>query len=587
MFRTVFTRIVAFCALLLLAATLPAAAKHTFRVKVDGTDIDRTVDTFVVEKVGTGGIVILKLQPPQPDLAGSLLQLGKKTKYSEEPVSGEASWLAYVASSNRVVARMPSNVTSKEVPDDTIVLSTRPNPKPIDPVDGALDAAEALAKLDLQSDALELLRSLAEDPTYKANRCRLLTMVMKIQAPGEPKAGEPFPAEAERTLQSIMTECSTGPETDAAGQYYMAWTLARIKSLPKDAGIDAKTILNDAKKILAKGQWGDMVLLTLAQISYDEGDAEEGSKILKQFFVEYPASPLKDKARALQENLERRAPVKSHKKAGIVGGVNVSKSLGLKKVAAIAFDPKGNFILVDQGSPAKVRVLSIDLAKLEYKVEREFSLPNKDWEPVAVASDSKGNLFFLDNDETQVVGVDPKGEALSVVFPNKGDDWKLRALDGIAVVRDSELLVLDSSSEGVHRYSIEKGDQVGFAALEGTEVEAAKHLAVAPDGIVTVAINSHVSVFDAKTGTKGATLATRNKNEFAIGRVGMDRWRYVYLFDSKAKNIEKMRRNGQWLNTVINYEKEGIPSSSLWAISPEGDVLLYDSSNDQLIAFTQ
>lgn len=570
----------------LAAMPLPASAAHTFRIQVDpNTELEREVETFQVEKVGRG-YVVLSLNPYQPDLEKTLLQLGEKKQFGEVPVPGEATWLAYVAETRRVVARLASNLSESQVPAGTVVLSARPNDKAGDPVDAAIEAAKALAQLDYRDDAMKLLQSLAGNSAYQSVRCKILKALLDLQMPATPESGKALPEAADKTLRDILRQCE-GLEGEAASRLLARWTLDRLEAQPPMPAEQQVNLVNDAIRLCANRPGGDELLLALARIQYREGKAEEGTKAIETFLEKFATSPLKDQVRELQESLTRRAPVRGYRLLGNLGPRPLCSSLGFRRITALAFDPQGRLILLDgKSSPAKVLVADIKTQPLQFNPGEPLLL-FKEWEPISVTRDSSGNFYFVDYDKDQIVATDSKGNMISNrIFPDRGDGWKLRSPKRIDCVQDREVLVLDVSSQWLYRFAC-TGNYLGGTDLSLAGFKSAHAQAVAPDGMALLATRDQWSVFDPASFPKSVQPARRGLVQLKIRDVGMCRWQYVYLFDDNAKRLEKFRRNGEWLTTVIDCNRESIRDPGPWAVSPEGDVVIYDAKNDVLNVFSQ
>jgi hypothetical protein len=575
-----------FAMLGLSALAIPATAAHTFRIQVDpNTEIEREVECFLVEKVGQG-YVVLSLNPYQPDLEKTLLQLGEKRQFGEKPVPGEATWLAYVAETRRVVARLSSTLSESQVPTGTVVLSARPNDKAGDPVDAAIEAAKALAQLDYSGDAQMLLQSLAGNTAHQASRCKILKALLDLQMPATPTAGEALPESADKTLRELLRQCE-GLEGEAASRILARWTLARLEAQPTLPAEQQATVINDALRLCANRPGGDELLLALARIHYRQGNAEEGTKAIETFLEKFATSPIKDQARELQERLARRAPARGYRFLGNLGPRSLRATLGFRRITALAFDPQGRLILLDgNSSPAKVVVAEIKTQPVQFKPSEPIYL-YKDWEPISVTRDSEENFYFVDYDEDQIVATDSQGYTLSSrIFPTRGAGWKLRSPKLVHGVQDRELLVLDVSSRQLYRFEI-TGNYIGGMDLSAVGFKSAHAAATAPDGMALLATRDQWSVFDPAKTPMNVQPARRGLIQLKIRDVGMCRWQYVYLFDDNARRLEKFRRNGEWLTTVIDCNREGIRDPGPWAVSPEGDIVIYDVKNDVLNIFSQ
>jgi len=569
-----------------LLSPSPGSALQTFRIHVDDqTEIVREVDSFEVVKVGEG-YALLRLQPYQPDAAYTLLQLGKQTKLGETPLPGEAVWLAYVNRSSLVVARLPSNLDPEEVPVGTAVLSVRHDPKATAPVEGAIEAARALKALDQIDDARALLEDMVADPTQSASRCRLLNALLKYQLPEAPAQGEPIPPSAEKTLRSVLDDCA-GSEGDAAAERFVQWTLDRLPQLGtsgSDLGAQ-KTIVRDALGMLSGHDGGDRLLLALANLHARDGSAEEGSRVLERFFREYPASAHIEEARTLQAELARRAPAHGYRSVGALGTGELTEQFPLREVTDLAFDARGRLVILDgRSKPRQILAFQLDPARRTLAVDETLSL-SKEWDPIAVCAGDENTYYLIETDEDQVVAV---GGDAAPAFPSRGDHWKLRSPRALCALDDHEVLVLDPSSERLHRFSVADRQYLGGLDLEANELDEVVDVASAPDGKVALATPEGFCLVTPGQKPEAFHRAMRGSTyRLAVGSVGMCRWRYVYLFDRESQRLEKFRRSGEWLTTVVDCEKEGIRDPALWAVSREGDVVVYDEKTDQLRYFAQ
>lgn len=574
----------------LLLAPASAPAKHSFRIHFqDQTEIVRDVDTFEVVKVG-GGFAALKLVPEQPDIAQTLLQLGVKKKLGEVPVPGEATWLAYVRGSNLAIVRLATTLSEADVPLGTVVLSVRPDPKPLSDVDGAIEGSKALLDLGYPDEARALLDGFASDPKYETDRCRLLKSLLDLQMPAAPTKGEILPEDCEKTIRAILSNCS-GVEADTAAQRYSKWTLDRLAQI-REAGTgipEQKTLIQDAISLVDARLGGDQLYLALARLYERNGDAEEGSRVLEQFFKKFPTSSVKEEARQLQDALARRAPARGYRSLGALGTEAVTRALALRDVTDLTFDAEGRLLLLDGSSkPRKLVILTLDPAKRTYEVADSFSLYQK-WDPIAVATAPNGYTYFIDSDEGQLVAINPTNDpGAEQLFVARGEGWKLRNPKKVCVVGSQEALVLDVSGEALFRYDLSDQQYKGSIDLEARDLTNPVDVACAPDGKVVVANAEEFSVFDADQGPSALRRAMRGRTfQMEVNRVGVCRWKYVYLFDARAQRLEKFSRSGEWLTTVIDCAKEGIRSPGVWAVNREGEVLIYDRKTDQFYYFTQ
>lgn len=566
--------------------TLSAQAAHTFRILVDpNTELEREVEVFQVEKVG-GGYVVIALNPYQPDLERTLLQLGEKKQFGEVPVPGEATWLAYVQDTRRVVARLASTLSESQVPTGTVVLSVRPNDKAGDPVDAGIEAAKALNQLGFPDDAKKLLQSLAGHSAYQSARCKILKALLDLQMPHTPPGADPLPEAADHTLRDILRQCE-GLEAEAASRLLARWTIGRVEAQPFLPPEQQITIINDALRLCANRPGGDELLLALARIHYRQGNAEEGTKAIETFLEKFATSPIKDQARELQESLARRAPARGYRLLGHFGPRPLLSALGFSRLTTLAFDPQGRLILLDgRYKSSKVVVADMQTHPLQFKSAEPIHL-YKYWEPISVTRDSLDNFYFVDYNEDQIVAADYRGVTISNrIFPTRGDGWKLRYPKVVQCVRDREILTLDVSSRQLYRFD-SMGDFLGAQDLSAAGFRSAHALAVAPDGMALLATPDQWAVFDPAQSPKNVQQARRGLIKLKIRDVGMCRWQYVYLFDEKTNRLEKFRRNGEWLTTVIDCKREGIRDPGPWAVSPEGDVVIYDRKNDVLNLFSQ
>lgn len=589
-FSSRFHRLLSLASILGLALCVAAAqAKQTFRIHVDAqNEVVRDVDTFEVVKVG-GGYATLKLVPFQPDVVGTLIQLGKKNKLGEVPVPGEATWLAYVPSAHLAVVRLATTLSESDVPPGTVVLSVRPDPKAVAPVDGALEAAKALVGLNDAGDARTLLHGMAADPKYESDRCRLLKALLDLQMPAAPTDAKPLPPDSETTLRTLLSNC-TGVEADAAAKKFVQWTLERLAQ-EKKAGAspaDRKSILQDATSLINGRPEGDRLLLALAQLYDQTGDAEQGSRAIEDFFKKYPSSAYNDEARKEQEALARRSPARGYRAVGTLGQGRLTQDLGIREVTDLAFDDQGRLLVLDgRSKPRKLLVVQINPEQRTLETKETYPLP-KSWDPIAVCAAADGKFYLIDSDEDQLVSFNPADPSgAEVPFPTRGDGWKLRRPRRLCIV-GNDILVLDTSSEKLYHFGIRDHQYEGAIDLYGHELRDALDVASAPDGKVLVATEETFSVFDPSQTPSTPHKAMRGRTyQLEVNRAAMSRWKYVYLFDTENERLEMFRRSGEWLTTVVDCEKTGIRDPGPWTVSREGDVVLYNYKTDQLYYFTQ
>lgn len=578
----------------ILAAAGQARAqgeKHTFYLYTDESAYLLTeVETFSLEKAAPG-VATLKLTPFRPELEYSILALGRKTEFGEEAAPGEATWLAYVPESGRVVVRLAATIKPSDLPENTVVLSAqqaRQAIEPLEKVEKGLEAARALQTLGFTEDALALLGAMVENPAYKSYRCLLQKNLLDLRAQtADADPAQPLSGPSLKVFQAILAECQ-GAEANDAARWFAERALKRIEAASL-SDEDAKVALSDALRLCLGRPGGDQLLLALARIHYRQGNAEEGAKALDDLDTKYDASLLKDEARALRDRIARRAPARAHNALGALGPGPLRSQFLLKSVTDATFDPQGRLIVLDRESnPSQIAVFSVDFGQRALLPLQTIPLFKK-YEPLSVARAGNGEFFVLEKNKKQVIVLDERGEELyDRTILREGEGWKLRSPLALRLARDKELLILDPGSGGVLRFEIPSGRYIGLITLKGVDLEDARFFTTSPTGMAGAASRQFWSAFSPADGPKTRQSAMRGRTvRIEVDGIGMCRWGYVYLFDRATKKLEKFRQNGLWLTTVIDCSAAGVREPAVWAISPEGDAVLYDRSKDQFFAFVQ
>ncbi len=565
-------------------------AKQTFHFYQDENNyVVMEVETFAVEKAGPGYATLL-LNPYPVELANSILALGKKTEFGEEALPGEATWLAYVPQSKRVVVRLAATLTPDLVPAGMVVLSAQQAKTQLTPVEiaeRALEAARALQSLGFSADALSLLEDMAQNPAYEASRCRILKAILELQAPATLDSAQDIPEVAHKTLRDILTRCQ-GAEADETSRWFSARQIKRVElaGLPLK---ESKALLNDARNLCGERPGGDALLLALARLHRQDGLAEEGLKALDLFEKTYGKSSLAEEARNLKAVFQRRIPARSHQYAGPAGPERARKAFDLREVTAMCSGPKGQLVVADRGSdPPQIVLLDFDPVARSLNLAKTFFLDSKA-RPISVAWSASGEFFVLDSRKKQILVLNDKGEEQpDRCIAREGEGWKFDEPKQIALLQNSEVLVLDAGAPGIHRFSVAKGRHLGFISLKSAKLGSIKCFDCAPDGLIGVASSNAWTVFTAEEGPQKTEKAERGRTqELSVKGIALGRWRNVYLFDGGENRIEKFRRDGVWLITVADFRKDAVGEPDLYALTPDGDILVYNGSKDRFFFYAQ
>jgi hypothetical protein len=578
-------------------ALRPLSAQETFTVMVEPEPLQRELQRFEVLKADDGYILFELVSPVERHyLEQARYLLGRTNEAGGfTPVAGEPVWLATLPgtpgqNTYRILARMPSAELENAPVEDLTLISVKPEPGGTDPVDGAIEAADALVRLQEPDAAVRLLRQFAEDSRHRESRCRVLEALLDLQVADQPPTGNAIPSDVEATLHSLLTTCQ-GAEAEAAARVLTEWTLARVTRLlesDSSADPDPKILLRDALNLVGTRPGGDGLLLALARAHERQGYAEEGSQTIEQFLKTYPGSPLREEARDLQAALNRRVPASGYRNAGTVGPSGICEALDIRELTALRFDSEGHLLILDgKSKPRQVLCTTIRFPARTLEILETVGV-SKEWDPVDVDRSTDGTFYVVETDDDQLLALHggnpvPKEE----LFAKSGEDWKLRNARRVSLLQDREILVFDPSSEAIHRF-LPGNLYVDSIDLKGFDFRDALDFSAAPDGQILVVNEEGFSLFAPDSGPKEFRRALLGNNEpLRISGCGTDRWRYVYLFDRKSERLEKFRRNGNWLTTVIDCPKEGIEDPDLWTVSPEGDIVLYDRKTDALYLFAQ
>ncbi len=578
-------------------ALRPVSAQETFTVMVEPEPLQRELQRFKVLKADEGYILLDLVSPVERRyLEQARYLLGRANDAGGfTPVAGEPVWLATLPGTSgqnnyRILARMPSAELENAAVEDLTLISVKPEPGGTDPVDGALEAADALVRLQEPDAADSLLRQFAEDPRHRESRCRVLKALLDLQVADQSPTGDAIPSEVEANLRSLLTECQ-GAEAEAAARVLTDWTLARVQRLLESgssAGSDPKNLLRDALNLVGTRPGGDRLLLALARVHERQGYAEEGSQTIEQFLKTYPGSPLREEARDLQAALNRRVPASGYRNAGTVGPSGIRKALNIRELTALQFDSEGNLLILDgESKPRQVLCTAIRFPARTLEILDTVDV-SEDWDPVDVDRSTDGTFYVVETDDDQLLALHSGNpDSVEEIFAKSGEDWKLRNARRVSLLQDREILVFDPSSEAVHRF-LPGNLYVDSIDLKAFDFRDALDFSAAPDGQILVVNEEGFSLFPPDSGPKEYRRALLGNNEpVVISGCGTDRWRYVYLFDRKSERLEKFRRNGNWLTTVIDCREEGIEDPELWTVSPEGDIVIYDRESDALYLFAQ
>jgi streptogramin lyase len=265
----------------------------------------------------------------------------------------------------------------------------------------------------------------------------------------------------------------------------------------------------------------------------------------------------------------------------------------LKGPYGVASDSKGNLWVVDEGN-SRIEEFGPE-GKYISMFGKAGTEPGQLKEPKGIAIDSKGNIWVAESGNNRMQEFSPEGKSLQVVGKAGSEPGQLKEPKGIAIDSKGNIWVADTGNNRIQQFSSE-GKYISMFGKAGTEPGQLKE----PQGM---AIDSKGNVWVADTGnsriqqfsSEGKLLSHFGESGAGAGQfktpVGLafDSSGHLWVTDRGNNRVQGLSSSGAF---ITQFGRKGSEAGQLSeprdiALDAQGDVWVTDTANNRLEKFSQ